>query len=280
MGRLSDFSLDDSSPATSPHADDAEGTQETSGREAAKEEVARTNTETAKVPAARLGTGLPDPETEPSEQLVLCERAIHDAKVKWRNAADKAMAAFLEEAGPYFVWVHENKLYKHLKGNNGKPYRSFNRYCQEQHGISRSSGYRITRIIPLLNILARADHPVSDLSSRQTQVLHPVRRQHGEDSVLKVWETAWSTKKGAVPSPDELSRAVSLCGLVVRAEDDEDEKLALPQGKANPGAEVEKAVKILVPDTVRLAVREDPEKVLLLARTLNAALEEAGITIG
>ncbi|MFC8156893.1 hypothetical protein [Streptomyces cinereoruber] len=31
---------------------------------------------------------------------------------------------------------------------------------------------------------------------------------------------------------------------------------------------------------VRLAVQEDPEKVLLLARTLNAVLEEAGTTIG
>jgi hypothetical protein len=277
MARLSDFSLDDSSPATSPHADGTEAPEETSGSKAPEKKGDRANTKTAKVPAARLGTGLPDPKAKPSEQLVVCERAIHDAKVKWREAADKAMAAFLEEAGPYFVWVHENKLYKHLKDNNGKPYRSFNRYCQEQHGISRSSGYRITRIIPLLNILARADHPVSDLSSRQTQVLHPVRRQHGEDSVLKVWETAWSTKKGAVPSPDELSKAVTLCGLVVRVEDDEDEKPALTQ--ANPGAEVEKAVKILVPDTVRLAVKEDPEKVLLLARTLNAALEEAGITI-
>ncbi|QKZ18599.1 hypothetical protein [Streptomyces chartreusis] len=277
MARLSDFSLDDSSPATSPHADGTEAPEETSGSEAAEGKGSRTKTKTAKVPAARLGTGLPDPKAKPSEQLVVCERAIHDAKVKWREAADKAMAAFLEEAGPYFVWVHENKLYKHLKDNNGKPYRSFNRYCQEQHGISRSSGYRITRVIPLLNILATADHPVSDLSSRQTQVLHPVRRQHGEDSVLKVWETAWSTKKGPVPSPDELSKAVTLCGLVVRAEDDEEEKPALTQ--ASPGAEVEKAAKILVPDTVRLAVKEDPEKVLLLVKTLNAALEEAGITI-
>ncbi|MGW5401342.1 hypothetical protein [Streptomyces sp. NPDC003952] len=278
MARLADFSLDDSSPATSPHADGTEApAEEVNGSKPAEEKEAPANAKNTKVPAARLGTGLPDPKAKATEQLVVCERAIHDAKVKWRDAADKAMAAFLDEAGPYFVWVHENKLYKHLKDNNGKPYRSFNRYCQEQHGISRSSGYRITRVIPLLNILAKADHPVGDLSSRQTQVLHPVRRQHGEDSVLKVWETAWATKKGVVPSPDELTKAVTLCGLVVRAEDDEDEKPALTQ--ANPGAEVEKAVKILVPDTVRLAVKEDPEKVLLLARTLTAALEEAGITI-
>ncbi|MGW1819283.1 hypothetical protein ACWCQM_37735 [Streptomyces sp. NPDC002125] len=278
MARLADFSLDDSSPATSPHADGTEApAEEANGSKPSEGKEAPANAKNTKVPAARLGTGLPDPKAKATEQLVVCERAIHDAKVKWRDAADKAMAAFLDEAGPYFVWVHENKLYKHLKDNNGKPYRSFNRYCQEQHGISRSSGYRITRVIPLLNILAKADHPVGDLSSRQTQVLHPVRRQHGEDSVLKVWGTAWATKKGVVPSPDELTKAVTLCGLVVRAEDDEDEKPALTQ--ANPGAEVEKAVKILVPDTVRLAVKEDPEKVLLLARTLTAALEEAGITI-
>ncbi|MEU8926979.1 hypothetical protein AB0D10_39690 [Kitasatospora sp. NPDC048545] len=260
MGRLADFDLNDSSPATSPHAEDG-----SPGPKA----------ETAPVPAAPRPS-LPDPKAKPGEQIAVCERAIEAAKARWQETAEKAMAEFLDEAGPFFVWVHENKLYKHLKDANGKPYKSFSRYCQERWGISRASGYRITRVIPLLQILQAAEPPVTELAARQALVLHPLRRQKGAEAVLKVWAAAWSAKKGSVPNPEELTKAITDCGYKLRPDEDAERT---EKGELNPAAELDKAVRILEPNTVRLAVERDPERVVLLVKTLTAALADAGVPL-
>lgn len=227
-------------------------------------------------PAPVLPTvDLPDPEAEPADQLAVCERGIHGAKARWTAKVEGANEAFIAEAGPYLAWVHENKLYKLMLDGAGKPYRSFAKYLKEQHDLSRRTGYRITQTIPLLDILKAGGHPLPDLSSRHVDALHPVRTQHGADAVLRVWETAWATKKNPLPTPEELEKAKQLLALVTKPDDDED-VAELASGAADPGAAVERAAKILVPETVRAAVKKDPEQVRGLVRVLNAALTEAG----
>ncbi|MFJ1709199.1 hypothetical protein [Kitasatospora sp. NPDC088346] len=261
MGRLADFDLRDSSPATSPHAEDG----------------AQPPQDQAAAPVPRPRTALPDPNSKPSQQIAVCEQAIQAAKDRWQEAAEKAMAEFIEEAGPFFVWVHENKLYKHMKDENGKAYRSFSRYCQDRWGISRTSGYRITRVIPLLEILKDANPPVAELAARQADVLHPLRRQKGAEAVLKVWAKAWADKKGTVPSAEELTKAIAGCEYSLRP--DEDREPVTDKPEITPGARVDKAVLLLEPDIVRRVIQQEPEKVVLLVKTLSAALEEAGIPV-
>lgn len=222
---------------------------------------------------------LPDPDADPAEQLAVCERAIHDAKARWTAAVAKATDAFIDEAGPYLAWVHQHKLYKLMLDNAGKPYRSFAKYLQEQHALPRRTGYRITQTIPLLKVLAEAGHTLPDLSARQVDALHPVRVQHGDVAVWRVWKSAWETKKGPLPTPDELEKAKVLLGLTTKPDPDEQEPAELSSSASDPGAVVERATKLLVPDTVRAAVRKDPERVRALVKVLNTALTEAGVPV-
>lgn len=221
---------------------------------------------------------MPDPESDPADQLAVCERAIHSAKARWTAAAARATEAFIDEAGPYLAWVHQNKLYKLMLDNNKKPYRSFARYLKEQHDLERRTGYRITQTIPLLKTLAEAGHALPDLSARQVDALHPVRVQHGDIAVMRVWKAACETKKGPLPTPDELEKAKVLLELTTKPDPDEQEPAALSSA-ADPGAVVDRATKLLVPDTVRAAVRKDPERVRALVRVLNTALTEAGVSM-
>lgn len=216
-----------------------------------------------------------DPDAEPSDQLAVCERGIHGAKARWTAKVEGANEAFIAEAGPYLAWVHQHKLYKLMTDNAGKPYRSFAKYLKEQHDLNRRTGYRITQTIPLLTILKDGGYPLPDLSSRQVDALHPVRTQHGDASVRKVWESAWAVKKGPLPTPEELEKAKQLLGVVTKPDADE-EAAELSAASADPGAAVERAAKILVPETVREAARKDPERIRGLVRVLNAALTEAG----
>jgi hypothetical protein len=221
---------------------------------------------------------LPDPDADPADQLAVCERSIHGAKARWRSKVDGANEAFIEEAGPYLAWVHQHKLYKLMLDGAGKPYRSFAKYLKEQHNLTRRSGYRITQTIPLLKVLKDGGYPLPDLSARQVDALHPVRTQHGDAAVLRVWVAAWQTKKDPLPTPEELEKAKQLLGLVTKPDDDE-EQAELSAAAADPGAVVERAAKLLVPATVREAVQKDPERVRTLVRVLSAALTEAGESV-
>lgn len=223
--------------------------------------------------AAVVAPALPDPSAPPAEQLAVCERHIHEAKARWKAKVDEATEAFVDDAGPFLSWVHAHKLYKLMKDNRGRTYRSWPVYLREQHDLSERTGYRITQTMPILRILSAVGYSVPDLSARQVASLHPVRLQHGEDAVVKVWKTASATMKGGTPTPDELERAKTLLGYTTRPDADEE----LPAAKsADPGAVVAKAAKLLVPATVREAVRKDPERVRDLVRVLNAALDEVG----
>jgi hypothetical protein len=227
-------------------------------------------------PTAFVPPALPSPDAEPAEQLAVCERGIHGAKAQWKAKVDAANEEFIAAAGPYLCWVHEHKLYKLIKGNDGKTYRSFAKYLREQHDLSERTGYRITQTLPLLAVLRGAGYVLEDLSSRQVDALHSVRLQHGADRVVKIWKTACETKKGATPTPDELEKAKALLGITTRVDPEETPALA---AAADPGAVVERAAKLLVPETVREAVRKDPARVRDLVRVLNAALTEAGVTV-
>lgn len=227
--------------------------------------------------AVQEGPALPDPNAKPADQLAVCEQNIHGAKARWRSKVDGATEAFIEEAGPYLAWVHQYKLYKLMLGNDGKPYRSYGKYLKEQHDLTRRTGYRITQTIPLLKLLKDGGYPLPDLSARQVDALHPVRTQHGDAAVLKVWVAAWQTKKGPLPTPEELEKAKQLLGLVTKP--DEEEQAELTASSADPGAVVERAAKLLVPATVREAVQKDPERVRTLVRVLSAALTEAGESV-
>lgn len=229
-------------------------------------------------PVSAAPSALPDPNAEPADQLAVCERNIHGAKARWREKVDGATEAFIDEAGPFLAWVHEHKLYKLMLDAAGKPYRSFAKYLKEQHDLPRRTGYRITQTIPLLNILKEAGFPLPDLSARQVDALHPVRTQHGADAVLQVWKAAWSTKKGPLPTPEELEKAKQLLGLSTKLEPDED-AAELTSASVDPGAVVERAAKLLVPATVREAVKKDPDRVRLLHQVLGAALAEAGVPV-
>ncbi|MFD0035834.1 hypothetical protein ACFVJK_48365 [Streptomyces sp. NPDC127172] len=220
---------------------------------------------------------LPDPDAEPAEQLAVCERGIHGAKARWKTDVDAATERFVDEAGPYLAWVHQHKLYKLIKDNSGKVYRSFPKYLREQHDLSERTGYRITQTIPLLRILNAGGHAVPDLSARQIAALHPVRIKHGDDAVLRVWNTASATMKGALPTPEELEKAKQLLELVTPPDADEEPR-ALTTA-TDPGVVVQRAAKLLVPETVREAVRKDPEQVRNLVRVLNAALDEVGVPV-
>jgi hypothetical protein len=219
---------------------------------------------------------LPDPDADPADQLAVCERGIHHAKARWKEKVDGATEAFIDEAGPFLAWVHENKLYKLMLDGTGRPYRSFAKYLKERHDLSRRTGYRITQTIPLLNLLKKSNVSLPDLSARQVDALHPVRVQHGPVAVLKVWWTASETKKGPLPTPEELEKAKQLLGLSTKPDPDE-EAAELASGAADAGAAVERAAKLLVPETVREAVKKDPDRVRLLHQVLGAALSEAGV---
>jgi hypothetical protein len=223
-------------------------------------------------PATFLAPELPDPASPVEEQLAVCERGIHGAKAEWKSRVDAANEDFLAAAGPYLCWVHEHKLYKLIKGNDGKTYRSFAKYLREQHDLSERTGYRITQTLPLLAILRGADYVLEDLSARQVDALHPVRLQHGAGSVVEVWRTACATRKNAQPTPDELEKAKALLGITTKA--DAEETPALAAATVDPGAVVARAAKLLVPETVREAVRKDPARVRDLVRVLSAALAE------
>lgn len=221
---------------------------------------------------------LPHPNATPEDQLAVCERGIHGAKARWKAKVDAATEEFITEAGPYLCWVHEHKLYKLMRDNAGKLYRSFPKYLKEQHELTERTGYRITQTIPLLTILRDNGWAwLEDLSARQVEKLHPVRLQHGADAVVKVFATAAETKKGPQPTPEELDKAKLLLGYATKPDPD-DEKKTLPSA-TDPGAVVERAAKLLVPETVREAVRKDPERVRHLVRVLNSALTEAGIPV-
>lgn len=235
-----------------------------------------TTLEAKQAAAAVFAAAMPDPDADPADQLAVCERAIHGAKARWKEKVDGATEAFIDEAGPFLAWMHEHKLYKLTKGNDGKPYRSFAKYLKEQHDLTRRTGYRITQTIPLLRILKEGGHPLPDLSSRQVDALHPVRTQHGPDAVLRVWVTASQTKKGALPTPDELEKAKQLLGLSTKPDPDEEPKELTA---TDPGAVLERAAKLLVPDTVREAVKKDPDRVRLLHQVLGSALAEAGVSV-
>jgi hypothetical protein len=228
----------------------------------------------AEPPAELPAVDLPDPSADPADQLAKCERSIHAAKARWTAKVEGANEAFIEEAGPYLAWVHEHKLYKLMLDSGGKPYRSFGKYLKEQHDLTRRTGYRITQTIPLLKLLKGGGYQLPDLSARQVDALHPVRTQHGDAEVLKVWVAAWQTKKGPLPTPEELEKAKQLLGVVTKPDDEEQGELTA--AAADPGAVVERAAKLLVPATVREAVQKDPERVRTLVRVLSAALVEAG----
>jgi hypothetical protein len=221
---------------------------------------------------------MPDPNSTPADQLAVCERNIHAAKARWQEKVEGATEAFVDEAGPYLAWVHQHRLYKLMLDSGGKPYRSFAKYLREQHDMPRRTGYRITQTIPLLRLLKEAGHPLPDLSARQVDALHPVRIQHGPESVVKVWATACSTKKGPLPTPEELEKAKQLLSLSTKPEPDEDAP-AVTSAPVDAGAAVERAAKLLVPDTVREAVKKDPDRVRLLHQVLGAALAEAGVSV-
>jgi hypothetical protein len=230
--------------------------------------------QTAPLTALRL----PDPDSSPADQLAMCERHIHSAKARLVAKVSKASDEFVDEAGPYLEWVVQHKLYKLMLDSSGKEYRSAKRYFKEQHDISPSTGYRITRTRPLLRILAQGSHPVPDLSVRQVQELHPVRTEHGHEAVLQVWRTALQTCKGALPTPDELAKAKVLRNLTTKPDDEEGEQPALTRA-VDPGSVLAQAEKILVPDTVREAVQKDPGRVRMLVQILNTALSEAGMQV-
>ncbi len=174
--------------------------------------------------------------------------------------------------------MHEHKLYKLMRDNSGKLYRSFPKYLKEQHDLTERTGYRITQTIPILGILRADNWVIDDLSARQVDALHPVRLQHGNEAVVRVWSTASETKKGAQPTPDELEKAKVLIGLSMKPDPDEVAPELL-SAVADPGAVVERATKLLVPDTVRAAVQKDPERVRHLVRVLSTALTEAGVPV-
>lgn len=218
---------------------------------------------------------LPNPAASKAEQLAVCERAIHAAKARRAAKVEAADIEFFNEAGPYLAWVHQHKLYKEMLDNSGKVYRGFAKYLKEQHDLTLRTGYRITQTMPLLRILAAAGHALPDLSSRTVERLHPVRIQHGEDNVVKVWGAAWETKKGPLPTPDELEKAKQLLGLTTTPDPDDEEPKQL--AAADPGAALDKAAKLLVPENVRQAVKQDPDRVRLLIRVLREALTEAGM---
>ncbi len=44
---------------------------------------------------------MPDPDSAPADQLVVCERGIHGAKARWKEKVDAATEEFIEAAGPY-----------------------------------------------------------------------------------------------------------------------------------------------------------------------------------
>ncbi|MEU8469635.1 hypothetical protein AB0F30_17205 [Streptomyces sp. NPDC029006] len=220
---------------------------------------------------------LPDPGASPEDQLAVCERGIHGAKARWKTKVDAATEEFITEAGPYLCWVHEHKLYKLMRDNAGKLYRSFPKYLKEQHGLTERTGYRITQTIPLLTMLRDAGYVLDDLSARQVEKLHPVRLQHGGDAVVKVFATAAETQKGTQPTPEELDKAKLLLGYATKPDPDEETKRLA--SATDPGTVVERAAKLLVPETVREAVRKDPEKVRHLVRVLNSALAEAGVPV-
>lgn len=222
---------------------------------------------------------LPDLDAAPEEQLAVCERAIHGAKTRWMATVDAATEEFFAEAGPYIVFVHTNRLYKLMLDNAGRPYKKFERYLAEQHDLKRSTGYRITRTLPLLTALRGAGHTVEDLSSRQVDRMHQVRVQHGDAKVVEQWVTACATKKGAHPTPDELEKAARLLGLTTTPDPDDAPDLPALTSGPEPRAAVEQAAKLLVPDNVRDAVKADPGRILTLYKILGDALTEAGVRV-
>ncbi|NUR01285.1 MAG: hypothetical protein HOY79_33615 [Streptomyces sp.] len=268
----------DTGPARRGEDDERQPKEQEATPAAVEPALPAQQTTTAVEPVAEPEVALIDPKADPTEQLAVCERGIHAAKAQWTARVAAATDDFIAEAGPYLVWVHKKKLYKLMLDNSGKPYRTFAKYLKEQHDLPERTGYRITQTIPLLRILKEAGHPLPDLSARQVAALHPVQLQHGREAVVRVWVTASETKKGPLPTPDELEKAKVLLDLSTKPDPDDDEAKAVTAA-ADPGAVIERASKILVPDTVREAVKQDPERVRQLVRVLSSALTEAGVPL-
>ena len=108
-----------------------------------------------------------------------------------------------------------------------------------------------------------------------------------EDEVAKFYRklvylesTGVKDMKGAEMYEGDIVKCTVMArkmGVIAKERTPDADEEAAELTAADPGTAVERAAKLLVPETVREAVKQDPDRVRMLHQVLGTALTEAGL---
>lgn len=214
-----------------------------------------------------LDAVLPDDTAEPAAIVQACELRIDAALTVQKAIEHYGSETLFRYAGPAVRLTHRTKSWQHkVDPATGKPFRGFNPWCRHV-GISKSQSYRMVNEEPVADAL-RSLNP-GQLTTKQVDVLAPVLRQHDAARCRRVWEAA--TKMGSTDHKTLLKARDSLA-LAVAEEQDEDGPKPSTGGGRLPVVRFQAGRYDR--DSVRTAVRSDPELARILARDILEELKQ------
>ncbi|MFI9206402.1 hypothetical protein [Streptomyces sp. NPDC053048] len=212
-----------------------------------------------------LDAKLPDESADPAAIIQACALRIDAALTVHKAIEHYGNETLFRYAGPAIRLAHRTKAWQDdVNPETNKPFRGFNPWCRHM-GISKSQAYRMVNEEPVADAL-RPLNP-GQLSTKQVDVLAPVLRQHDAARCRRVWEVA--TKMGATDHKTLLKARDSL-DLAIAAEQEEDDRQSL----STPVPVVRFQAGRYDRDSVRTAVRSDPELARLLARDILDELKQ------
>ncbi|WP_435271323.1 hypothetical protein [Streptomyces sp. 1222.5] len=214
-----------------------------------------------------LDAELPGDDADPAAIIQACELRIDAALTVQKAIEHYGNETLFRYAGPAVRLAHRTKSWQDkLDPATNKPFRGFNPWCRHV-GISKSQSYRMVNEEPVSDAL-RSLNP-GQLTTEQVDILAPVLRQHDAARCRRVWEVA--TKMGATDRKTLLKARDSLELTVAEEADDDDRQPGKAQGERVPVVRFQAGRYDR--ESVRTAVRSDPEFARLLARDILAELE-------
>jgi hypothetical protein len=214
-----------------------------------------------------LDAELPDDSADPAAIIQACELRIDAALTVQKAIEHYGNETLFRYAGPAVRLTYRTKSWQHkVDPETGKPFRGFNPWCRHA-GISKSQSYRMVNEEPVADAL-RSLNP-GQLTTKQVDVLAPVLRQHDAARCRRVWEVA--TKMGSTDHKTLLKARDSLA-LSVAEEQDEDGSESGAAGERVPVVRFQAGRYDR--ESVRTAVRSDPELARILARDILEELKQ------
>ncbi|MCX4971231.1 hypothetical protein OHA98_42335 [Streptomyces sp. NBC_00654] len=214
-----------------------------------------------------LNADLPDDTADPADIIQACELRIDAALTVQKAIEHYGSETLFRYAGPAVRLAYRTKSWQtKVDPATDKAFRGFNPWCRRV-GISKSQSYRMVNEEPVSDAL-RSLNP-GQLTTEQVDILAPVLRQHDAARCRRVWEAA--TKMGATDRKTLLKARDSL-ELTIAEETDDDDRQPGKSKSTHPPVVRFQAGRY-DRESVRTAVRSDPEFARLLARDILAELE-------